>query len=139
MGHININSEHYFVLCTGQAIKNLEELIIILKKIDKKTFEYHVNQNKNDFANWIRYVFKSKKTAEIISDYNYDNRQKIIKLLRKFLDERKILVLNGGSSTLKFQLIELVTKNLLAKGIVDAMNTDKCTIKANINNVFASY
>ena len=42
---MSINPEHYFILCTGQNIKSLEELLDVLKKIDKKTFEYHVNDS----------------------------------------------------------------------------------------------
>ena len=129
----DINPEHYFVLCNGQIIKNLRELSDILKTIDKKTFEYHVNAQKNDFSNWIRFVFKSKKLAETIEDYNFNDRKKIIAVINNSLKEKKILVLNAGSSSLKFQLIEITNKDILAKGIIERINTDKCSITININ------
>ena len=125
---MSINPEHYFILCTGQNIKSLEELLDVLKKIDKKTFEYHVNDSKNDFSNWIRFVFKSKRLAETIADYGYHERPLMIKAIKRFLSEKKILIINAGSSSIKFQLIELTTKNVLIKGMVDRIGLDGCTM-----------
>jgi acetate kinase len=118
----SIAPEHYFVLKNGELIKSLEEFIIILKKIDRESFDFHVTDQKNDFYNWIRFVFKSKKLAETIADYRYIDKQSIIKAVTNFINERKILIINAGSSSLKFQLIELTSKDLLAKGMVDAIN-----------------
>ena len=63
---LKINPEHYFVLHGGKTIKDLEELIQVLKIIDKKAFDYHVNDSNNDLANWIQYVFISRRLAEEI-------------------------------------------------------------------------
>jgi len=115
------------------VIKTLEEFIASLSNMDRKTFEYHVNDQKNDFANWIRFVFKSRKLSEIIYDYNYDDRKKIIKAVKTFLDERKILVLNAGSSSLKFQLIEMTSSDILIKGVIDAINQEKCSMIISMN------
>ena len=67
---MKINPEHYFVLHGGKTIKDLDELVQVLRSIDKKTFEYHVNDSKNDFANWIQYVFKNRRLAESIAGKN---------------------------------------------------------------------
>lgn len=130
---MKINPEHYFVLHGGKTIKDLEELVHILKTIDKKTFEYHVNDSKSDFANWIRYVFKNRKLAEEIEDLRFENLHIIIELIEKRLDELNILVVNGGSSSLKFQLIELNSRNVPMKGIIDAINLDRCSISMTFN------
>ncbi|HYD03005.1 MAG TPA: acetate kinase [Alphaproteobacteria bacterium] len=54
--------------------------------------------------------------------------------MQKHLDQVKILVVNGGSSSLKFQLIDLHSKNVYIKGVVDAINIlDRCNIKYTIN------
>jgi acetate kinase len=130
---MKINPEHYFVLNGGRIIKNLDELIEVLKTIDKKTFEYHVNDNKNDFVNWIQYVFKSNKLAASIENLRYKDIKAIIGFIRKHLDELKILVVNGGSSSLKFQLIDLTSKNVLIKGMIDAINLDRGNISLIFN------
>lgn len=130
---MKINPEHYFVLHGGRVIKDLNELLQVLKTIDKKTFEYHVNDSKNDFANWIQYVIKSRKLAEAMADLRFEELYAIIKLLESHLDELKILVVNGGSSSLKFQLIEFSTKNVLVKGMIDAINLDRCNISLTFN------
>ena len=125
---MHINPEHYFILADGGVIKSLEELNIILKSIDPKIFEYHVNDSKNDFANWIRYVYKSKRLADFITDYEYKDRSHIIKAIKNYLAECKILVINAGSSSLKFQLIEFTARDVLMKGMIDAIGLDRCTL-----------
>jgi acetate kinase len=124
-----INTEHYFVLKDGELIKSLEELVLIIKNIDKETFEYHVNNEKNDFANWIRYVFKAGRLSDIVSGFDYSQKNNIIKAIDKHLSERKVLIINAGSSSIKFELIELTAKDMLFKGIIDAIGLDNCTIQ----------
>lgn len=130
---MKINPEHYFVLHDGKTIKDLEELVQTLKNIDKKTFEYHVNDSKNDFANWIQYVFKSRRLAEDIEDLRYEEMSEIIARIHKHIEEIPILVVNGGSSSLKFQLIELKHKNVPIKGMIDAINLDRCNMSITVN------
>jgi acetate kinase len=130
---LKINSEHYFVLHGGKVLKDLDELVHFLRVVDKKTFEYHVNDSKNDFANWIRYVFKNRKLAEAIDDLRHENIALMIELIEKHAHEMNILVVNGGSSSLKFQLIEFTSKNAPIKGLIDAINLDRCNITLTIN------
>jgi hypothetical protein len=53
-----------FWLANGGTLKNLSELVSSLESMDDGTFGYHVNQDKNDFANWLREVFKKQKLAD---------------------------------------------------------------------------
>lgn len=124
-----INPEHYFILKNGERIRSLEELILILKNIDKETFEYHVNNEKNDFSNWIRYVFKAARLSDIVAGFDYSSKDGMIKAIRKHLNECKILVINSGSSSIKFQVIEMTSKDLIFKGTIDAIGLDNCTIQ----------
>jgi len=101
--------------------------------MDKKTFEYHVNDSKNDFSNWIKYVFKSGKLAERIEFLNYSEIDKIAELIRKHVEEVYILVVNGGSSSLKFQLVEFSTKDVPIKGIIEAIGLDRCNINITVH------
>ncbi|MGV8151434.1 MAG: acetate/propionate family kinase [Candidatus Woesearchaeota archaeon] len=124
-----VSSEYYFILKGGSSIKSLEEFAQILKNIDKETFEYHVNDQKNDFANWIRYVFKLPRLADIISGFDYSQRQHIVKAIKKHISEKKILIVNAGSSSIKFELVELSSRDCQFKGIVDAIGLPNCTIQ----------
>ncbi len=56
--------ENVFWLCTGVTLKNIEELKKALKTMEDGVFNYHVNAEKNDFANWIKDIFKDIKLAE---------------------------------------------------------------------------
>ncbi len=130
---MKVNSEHYFVLHGGRVVKDLDELVHVLRVMDKKTFEYHVNDSKNDFANWIRYVFKNRRLAEAIDDLRFEEIGTMIDLIDRHAHEMKILVVNGGSSSLKFQLIEFTSKNVPVKGLIDAINLDRCNITLTVN------
>ncbi len=62
-----IPPEHYFNLANGQVLKDLTELKNALKTMDENTFSHHVNENRNDFANWVKDVIKDENLAEQIS------------------------------------------------------------------------
>jgi hypothetical protein len=59
-----INPENYFVLGNGGVIKSIEEFGSTLDHLSDDEFRYHVNDTKNDFANWIRDVFAETELAE---------------------------------------------------------------------------
>ncbi len=60
------DAAHYFYAHNGMIIKNLTELQLALEKMDDGTFNYHVNEAKNDFSNWIREVMKDLAAAALI-------------------------------------------------------------------------
>lgn len=84
---IEVKPENYFILCTGEGIKDLTELLEKLKTIDDSTFAHHVNENKNDFSNWIRHVFGNHELADTISFFN--DREETIKALEDELFTKK--------------------------------------------------
>lgn len=59
-----IPPEKYFVLCNGAKLKDIHELAMSMDHLDEKEFAFHVNEEKNDFANWIRDVFEDQELAE---------------------------------------------------------------------------
>ena len=65
--------ENYFVLVTGVPLKNLKELANKLEHMNDWVFRHHVNHERNDFSNWIRYVLKEDELAEEIEDI-YDKQ-----------------------------------------------------------------
>ena len=46
----------------------------------------------------------------------------------------KVLVINCGSSSLKYQLIDMETENLLAKGICEQISYDNCTFTHTVTD-----
>ncbi|MBU2612598.1 MAG: hypothetical protein KKB62_02655 [Nanoarchaeota archaeon] len=54
----------YFYARNGAVLKNLGELLEVLRTIDNDTFEHHFNENKNDFANWTENALKEPKIAK---------------------------------------------------------------------------
>ncbi len=48
----------------GKEIKNLKELSNTLEETPAESFREHVNDQKNDFANWIKNVLEDKELAE---------------------------------------------------------------------------
>lgn len=62
-----INPKYYFVLCTGGVIKSIKELALALDYLSDEEFRHHVNNERNDFSNWIRDVLKEDELAKQIS------------------------------------------------------------------------
>ena len=63
----NTKPEFYFRLINGQRIKNLLGLVNALDKMPDDVFYHHANQQRNDFSNWIRDIFKQKNLANEVS------------------------------------------------------------------------
>jgi len=76
-------SEFYFKLIDGSELKNLLELADALDKMSDDVFYYHINEQKNDFSNWIRDVFKEKELADNIVKRN--SRIETEKVILRFL------------------------------------------------------
>ncbi|MCK5490344.1 MAG: hypothetical protein KAI67_00715 [Candidatus Pacebacteria bacterium] len=53
---INVSDEQCFWFCNGSVARNLEDLKNALLEMDKKSFIYHVNKEKNDFAIWVKEI-----------------------------------------------------------------------------------
>jgi hypothetical protein len=60
--------EHYFYLSNGIAIKSLSELLDHLKEMDENTFRQHVNQERNDFSEWVSNIIGDKTLGRKIKE-----------------------------------------------------------------------
>jgi hypothetical protein len=80
-------SSEYLVLLHGKKVKSLKELSDSLKNMPDSIFGYHVNFQKNDFSNWIRYALNDKKLASSVSKAK--TKQKMIKVIDKRIDEKE--------------------------------------------------
>lgn len=56
--------EQCFYLEDGRKLKNVYELIDELETMTDDMFRKHVNEFKNDFANWMEHVFDRKTIAD---------------------------------------------------------------------------
>jgi len=61
-----ISPQQYFHLRDGTAIKSIEELALRLDNISDEDFTFHVNEEKNDFSNWIKDVFDQAELADCL-------------------------------------------------------------------------
>jgi hypothetical protein len=76
-----IPAEKYFVLHSGATIRSVEELAHMMDSIPDSDFSFHVNSEKNDFANWIRDVFGRAELADTILPIK-DKKESQIVLLK---------------------------------------------------------
>jgi hypothetical protein len=63
----DVNTDNYFYVCNGTVLKNVEDLKDFLSNVDTSTFSCHVNEQKNDFMNWIRDAVRDDVLASAIS------------------------------------------------------------------------
>jgi transcriptional regulator with XRE-family HTH domain len=63
----NVPSDKVFWVNNGPTLNNLEELAQFLKTAEENQFAYHVNSEKNDFANWVGDVIGDMVLKESIS------------------------------------------------------------------------
>jgi len=80
---IDIAPDKYFVLCDGKTIKDYQELASLLETVNDDVFFYHVNNERNDFANWVNDVFGEEKLANEIRKSK--NKTEIIAIIYKHL------------------------------------------------------
>ncbi|MBU3941555.1 MAG: hypothetical protein KKF74_01445 [Nanoarchaeota archaeon] len=81
------NSDHYFFVNDGTVLKNVLDLSKQIDKMADEVFRHHVNDMKNDFASWIKEIFKEEKLAEeLLKTTDKDKTQLIIlkHIIKKF-------------------------------------------------------
>jgi len=79
--------EQCFWVNNGPILKNLAELTDFIPGINVGAFRHHVNNDKNDFSNWIRDIIGDTKLAnELLSS---KNKESAVKKLRNRLNTLK--------------------------------------------------
>lgn len=69
----------FFVLSDGEVLKTPGDLIEKLKTLPSDQFDHHTKEGRNDFANWLWFVFDEKKLADKI--FKAKTQQDTIKIL----------------------------------------------------------
>jgi hypothetical protein len=62
--HEEVHPDFHFNLADGTPIKSIQGLKDSLNTMDDNSFNQHVNDEKNDFAEWIRIVYKNNELAD---------------------------------------------------------------------------
>jgi hypothetical protein len=76
--HSNAPENNYFVLCNGKPIKNVKELADIMDELEDHVFNHHVRPDHNDFANWVKDIFKEVELAEKIINSKDKNKMQLV-------------------------------------------------------------
>ena len=63
-----VSPDHFFYCNDGRILKSIAELRDALSSMDGGLFSYHVNGNKNDFADWIREAAEDEGLAKSIEN-----------------------------------------------------------------------
>lgn len=73
----------HFYLKNGEAIKTLAELSTLLGSMPDELFTHHVNEDRNDFAIWIKDVLKKESLAKDI--WETRNKKEMLDMLDAYL------------------------------------------------------
>lgn len=84
----NVKTEHKFWVSDGRELNNLLELAQTIRHMRDETFNHHVNDNKNDFANWIRDCMGEEQLANDLSKYKTKFSNELL-VLRHITDQLK--------------------------------------------------
>ena len=95
----DVPEDKTFVMPDGTRIKNLEELRDELRFMNNDVFSHHVNNEKNDFANWIRDVIGDTELAERMM--RTKSRDKMFNLVNSRLIYLRIKAENEEVNTLE--------------------------------------
>jgi len=64
----NAHPDKVFIMVNGHKLKNVKQLADVMDKIEDHVFNHHVNEDKHDFAVWLRDVFEEIDLAKELAD-----------------------------------------------------------------------
>lgn len=79
---VNADDTSSFWVNNGPVLKNIPDLKNALLGMSEDTFKYHVNKEKNDFADWVRDILKDNVLANKLA------KTKTLKSTIKAVEER---------------------------------------------------
>jgi len=84
------------IVHTGFVAYSLEMFVDILRKVDKRSITYHCGEGYNDFAAWIRDVFRDEELASEVAGMQWwEPRSKLIRVIQERISELKSRVVPG--------------------------------------------
>lgn len=89
----DVPEEKRFWLADGRLVSSIKDLHNILKSLNKETFDYHVNESKNDFYNWVKDVYGDRQLADDLLECS-TKEGIIFCLISRLNQEENVSVLN---------------------------------------------
>ncbi len=83
----DVKPEEVFKLVDGRELHNLQELLEALKDMPSGVFSHHVNEQRNDFANWVKYSVGDSILADRIMDVK--QQDVMYRLIHQRIEELK--------------------------------------------------
>jgi hypothetical protein len=83
LGEKSVGIDTAFYCCDRRTFYSIKELRDALSDMSDDVFKYHVNDQKNDFYNWVLYVFQEGALASEIQ--NKKTQKDMKKAIDKFL------------------------------------------------------
>lgn len=81
----DVHPDHVFRTKSGSTISNLSELASELATMDDAVFDHHVNEDKNDFHNWVLHIVRDEHLANVLSEIK--DRRLMLAAVEKRLDQ----------------------------------------------------
>ena len=60
----DVHDDEHFRTVDGKTLKSVRELVLLLETYRDEHFQHHVNEHRNDFAQWVEFSVKDPKLAE---------------------------------------------------------------------------
>ncbi len=76
--------EQYFHVRNGDVIRSITEIPDVVSNLDEFTFYYHVQENGNDFADWVETVYHNVELADLIRKAG--SREELLGLFRDLMN-----------------------------------------------------
>ncbi|MBR9677147.1 hypothetical protein GOV04_03330 [Candidatus Woesearchaeota archaeon] len=84
----------FFKTVDGKNLKSITELVEYLKKTDEKNVKYHLSHKRNDFAKWLKDVFKMDIVNARLQSAK--NSEELLEILKD--SDVKVQINNGDES-----------------------------------------
>jgi len=84
----DVHPDKEFCFCNGLHVKNLHELLMAFETIKDDIYQFHANNEKNDFSKWINEVIGD---SELASKLKIANKQEAMAILKDRIEQ-----LNAG-------------------------------------------
>jgi hypothetical protein len=82
-----VSGDECFYMIDGSVLSDLNELSDAFDRMSEDCFNYHVNEEKNDFVNWVRFVFNEEDLASSL--VKQKNAEKChVTMLKFFLNKK---------------------------------------------------
>ena len=85
----NVGEHHVFNSNCGSKMNNLLDLAMTIRHMKDEHFEHHVNEHKNDFANWVKDCVGEEQLANELSKYKTKSSSELL-ILRHIANELNV-------------------------------------------------